>query len=165
MSESLPKFLIDVKSDPVLLRVEGRVTYTNCAPFSKLFAKLIAQGRNAYVIDFEKCTGMDSTFLGILAGVALEIRKMKPEGCFTICRLNERNMELIQNLGLHRIMNVEKDDERAEEGCAKKEVKGGGMASKEAILDAHESLVEANKKNKREFHDVIEYLKKQVEES
>jgi anti-sigma B factor antagonist len=164
MSEDAPRFLIDAEEDPILLRIEGRAAYTNCAPFSKLFAKLIAKGRREYVVDFEQCTGMDSTFLGILAGVALEVRRMNPPGVFTICKLNRRNRDLVQNLGLHRIMNVCDDEERVIDDSGIEEIKGKGIVPKEIILEAHENLIKADKKNKHEFQDVIEYLKKQVEE-
>ena len=40
---------------------------------------MVEQGKS-FVVDFRDCTSMDSTFLGILVGLALELRKHKEKG-------------------------------------------------------------------------------------
>ena len=106
---------------------------------------------------------MDSTFLGILAGVALEVRKAQPQGTISLCRLSERNMELVQNLGLHRLMEVSAD----EEGVAKcsEQLKENDSVGEKMILEAHENLIEADEENAEKFQDVVSFLKKQIDQS
>ena len=163
-----PVFLVDGYSDPALLRIQGRASYLNCAPVSDFFKHMLAEGRNHVVVDFAGCTAMDSTFLGILAGAAMDFRKQKPPGKLTLVRLSERNLELVRNLGLHRILEVDAegrslnfDVDRAQTVATK--VDGPAHASAESMLRAHEHLVEADKGNLKKFQDVLAYLRLQVE--
>ncbi len=60
---------------------------------------MIHQRKSRFVVDFLHCSSMDSTFLGVLAGAALQLRKENPPGGLTLCGLGPRNLELIRNLG------------------------------------------------------------------
>ena len=59
-------------------------------------------GRRNYIVDFQDCSSMDSTFLGILVGLALKLRKFEDEGYLTLVNLRGRNLETVQNLGIHK---------------------------------------------------------------
>lgn len=159
-----PKFLVNANSDPVAVRVEGKASFKNCACVKDFLDKMIEGGKTRFVMDFEKCSGMDSTFLGVLAGTAIQLRKMQPRGTLVISRLNERNRELVQNLGLTRLLIVD-------DGAECKTGNGGSLdstaetdeiAAARVVLDAHENLIEADGSNEAKFKDVISYLQQQV---
>lgn len=162
-----PVFLVDGYSDPALLRINGRASYLNSAPVSAFFKHVLAEGRSECVVDFANCTAMDSTFLGILAGAAMDFRKHAPPGRLTLVRLGKRNLELVRNLGLHRILQVECDArDLAFDGAEVRElapVAQDKHNSAEGMLRAHENLVEADKGNLKKFQDVIAFLRLQVE--
>ena len=158
-----PTYLVNIGEDTVTLRIVGRASYLNCAPVRKLFEKLIPGGKKRFILDFEACSNMDSTFLGILAGAALEIRKTHSKGGIELCRLSERNMELVQNLGLHRLMEVKTDEDDLEE-CDQGLDRGEKSVDEKEILKAHENLIRVDKGNKEKFQDVVAFLKKQVEQ-
>ena len=158
------QFLVNATSDPVAIRVEGKANFKNCACVKDFLNGMIARGKTRFVMDFEKCTGMDSTFLGVLAGTAIQLRKMEPRGTLVISHLNERNRELVQNLGLTRLLIVD-------DGVECKTSNGGSLdstpetdeiAAARVVLDAHENLIEADGGNKAKFKDVISYLQQQV---
>lgn len=160
-------FLVDGYSDPAILKINGRASYTNCAPVGKFFNQMVKEQKCDIVVDFADCTGMDSTFLGILAGAAMEIKKKVPDGTLTLCRLGSRNLELIRNLGLHRIlrvdsgdfdMNFDEDKNNGLDTLDRNEI-----ANAKTILKAHENLVAADEGNLKKFQDVLAYLKVQVE--
>lgn len=156
-------YLVDTDDDPVVLRIHGRASYLNCAPVRKLFDMLLGGGHKAFLVDFHDCTGMDSTFLGILAGIAIEVRKANPPGHMTLCRLNKRNMELVHNLGLHHILYATSaGGEDLREGHVLSE--NGAEAAADMILDAHQKLMEADAGNIERFQDVVAFLKKRVEQ-
>ncbi len=161
-----PAFLVDAYSDPAIVKVNGRVNFANSGPLRDFFDQVISSGCQRFVIDFRNCSGMDSTFLGILAGVALELRRKQPPGRVLLCRLGERNLELIRNLGLHRIMEVDAGDRVVSGGTAALPAgKEDESQSDKArmVLEAHENLVKADEENRSKFQDVIAYLKNQVE--
>ena len=170
MPKEEPQFLVNPYGDPVILQVRGKASFLNSAPVKELFDRLVKkQDRSRFVIDFSKCTGMDSTFLGILAGLGISMMKREPKGSVILCNLGERNLELIENLGLHQLLTVHKgmksDDELGSESLETldKGAKPSSIENARMVLDAHENLVEMDASNKAKFQDVIAFLKNQVE--
>lgn len=162
-----PTFLVDASSDPVLIRIEGRASFQNSASLRDFIAEMRRNERARFVIDFQNCTSMDSTFLGVLAGAALELRKAGG-GSMVLCRVGERNLELIKNLGLHRLLTLD-------DGAGDLVGRAGGTAlatqgkmneleSARHVLAAHENLVAADEANRAKFQDVLAFLKGRVEQ-
>jgi hypothetical protein len=121
------------------------------------------------VIDFQQCSGMDSTFLGILAGLGIKLMKMDPPGSVVLCRLGNRNRELVRNLGLHRLLTLDEGDREpgseSAEGLEAVEESGklSEVENARLVLQAHENLVEIDASNKTKFQDVISFLKNQMD--
>lgn len=159
-------FLVDAYEDPVIVRVVGRASHLNAAPLRDFFDRMIAQGRRRFVVDMRDCTTVDSTFLGILAGAALKLRDAEPPGQVTLCRLGSRNLELVRNLGLHRLAHVDASaDDLSFEKCDEQLEKGARSEKESArmILQAHEDLCLIDGENRQRFQDVIAFLRNQVE--
>ncbi len=169
-NSSPPVFLIDALSEPAVLRIEGRANYLNCTPVGPALEQLVRQGKDNIVVDFGHCGGMDSTFMGILAGVALALRRRDPPGELILCRMGERNLELVRNLGLHRIARVVTEEPAGlnhdpQQDQALDSATPSHDEEARIVLQAHKNLVEADQSNARRFQDVITFLKNQVEES
>lgn len=163
-------FLVDAACDPVMIRIEGRASFMNSVSLRDFFAEMKHQNRTRFVIDFKNCSSMDSTFLGVLAGAALELRKVGAAGSLVLCRVGERNLELVRNLGLHRLLTVDTDGA----GCSAPPSPGaqaltpaGKMTELEnarLVLAAHENLVAADEANREKFQDVLAFLSSRVEQ-
>ncbi|MBL9216373.1 MAG: STAS domain-containing protein [Opitutaceae bacterium] len=161
-----PTFLVDAYADPVLVRIEGRASFANSGSLRDFVSAMIRQGRHRFVLDFQGCTSMDSTFLGVLAGAALELRRQVPPGALTLLRVGERNLELIRNLGLHRLATVDAGGvplsfgggAQALDQRAKSEIESARL-----VLEAHESLVSADSSNATKFQDVLAFLRHRVQ--
>jgi len=156
-----PTFLVSAYSDPVVVKINGKANYLNCNSFREFIEMIIANGDRHIFIDFESCKGMDSTFLGILAGTAIKLRKLTPAGELVIGNLGERNYELICNLGLQNLLTVSKGKTEPAENFAA--LQNQEVSDAKNILKAHENLTEANKENVAKFQDVIAFLRNQVE--
>lgn len=161
---SQPVFLVDAYADPAIMRIDGRASYLNCGPIGEFFRHMAKEGKREVIVDFANCTGMDSTFLGILAGAALEFRKQEPPAHLRLVRMNDRNLELVRNLGLYRILEVESGDFDMSFAGRSLEAAEIGAANAKSILHAHEALVEADSGNQQKFQDVLSYLKIQAGE-
>jgi anti-anti-sigma factor len=165
MSDSTqPTFLISAYSDPIIVRINGKANYLNCNSFREFIEQMLSGGRHHFVVDFENCQGMDSTFLGILAGTALELRKQTPPGELSLCRLSERNQELILNLGLQNLLSIVASHTKESTGEAFDSLKNEEVSDAKNVLRAHENLTEADAQNVAKFQDVIAFLKNQVEQ-
>lgn len=159
-------FLVDAYADPVLVRIEGRASFTNSSSLRDFFAEMLRQGKTRFVVDFQPCTSMDSTFLGVLAGVALELRRQTPPGVLTLARVGERNLELIRNLGLHRLATVDAGNFPMNFGgsALPLDVKTRTeLENARLVLEAHESLISVDAANASKFQDVLAFLRNRVE--
>ena len=156
-----PTYLVSAYSDPVVVKVKGKANYLNCNAFREFTETIIAGDSRKLFIDFEYCKGMDSTFLGILAGAAIQLRKLKPAGELIVGNLSERNYELLCNLGLQNLLVISKDQASARESF--NALKNQEVSDAKNILKAHENLADANLENVDKFQDVIAFLRNQVE--
>jgi anti-sigma B factor antagonist len=166
MPDPKPVFLVNAYSDPVVVRIEGRASFVNSGALKNFFAELLRQGKSRFVVDFANCTSMDSTFLGVLAGAALQLRRLDPPGSLTLARVGERNLELVRNLGLHRLATVDAGGaplEAAGESRALEESKRDELENARLVLEAHENLVTADSANAAKFQDVLAFLRNRVE--
>lgn len=159
-----PTFLVSAYSEPVVVQINGRANYLNCSTFREFIEKMLADRKTQFVLDFTNCKGMDSTFLGILAGTALELKKLTPPGVFVVCNLSERNHELLCNLGLQNLLTIGDDlPEKCDANFS--ELQNMEVSDAKAVLNAHENLVAADDQNAAKFQDVIAFLKNQVNQS
>jgi anti-sigma B factor antagonist len=158
-------FLVDAYSDPVLVRIEGRASFQNSACLHDFMVEMLRQGKTRFVIDFQRCASMDSTFLGVLAGAAIALRKKNPAGSLVLARVGSRNLELVRNLGLHRLLTVDAGDfpmsftkSPTPLACPDR----SELENARLVLEAHENLVNVDENNRSKFQDVIAFLKNQV---
>jgi anti-anti-sigma factor len=164
---SKPTFLVNAYADPVLIRIEGRASFVNSASLKDFIGEMVRQGKTRFVLDFQQCASMDSTFLGVLAGAAMQLRKLSPAGGLTLVRVGERNLELIRNLGLHRLATVDSGDFRMAfdggQSTALTDEKKTEIESAKLVLEAHENLVSADSANAAKFQDVLAFLRSRVD--
>lgn len=161
-----PVYKFYAEGDSVFTKVNGRASYLNCAPLKEFLHGQVAAGSRCFAIDFEGCSSMDSTFLGILVGVALELQKADPSGSMALLRLGERNLAVVRNLGIHRLVSVDTVNSKVDLSTANSIDSNGEqvLADEELIRDAHMRLSELNENNARLFQDVVGFLEKNQEE-
>ncbi len=159
--ESRPTFMVDVSGHPQKVIIHGRANFLNCSPLRTFFRKMFDHGEREFLLDFSDCTGMDSTFLGILAGAALEVQRASPKGELQLSGLDDRNLELVKNLGLQRIVTILSKSVAVDELDAKGLV--GEIQTeeqkKEMLIGAHEDLVKVDDSNLNKFEDLLTFLR------
>ena len=158
-------YLVDAYSDPVVVRITGRACFQNSACLRDFVTEMRRQGKARFVFDFLHCTSMDSTFLGVLAGIALELRKRPGGGSLVLARLGARNLELVRNLGLHRLLTVDSGDSQTDFSKGERALECPDQTELDQarlVLEAHENLVSADEANRTKFQDVLAFLKNRV---
>lgn len=166
-SASKPVYLVDAYSDPVVIRIDGRACFQNSMCLRDFISEMVARGKTRYVLDFQNCTSMDSTFLGVLAGAALELRKSNKDASLVVTRVGQRNLELMRNLGLHRLLAVDGGDVTAT--SPRKDTvleckQQSEIENARHVLEAHENLVKLDEANRTKFQDVLAFLRNRVEQ-
>ena len=163
-----PIYLVDAYSDPVVVRIEGRASFQNSTALRDFIVEMLARGKTRFVLDFQHCTSMDSTFLGVLAGAAIELRKLERDkaGSLVVTRVGPRNLELLRNLGLHRLLTIDDGSAPNLDKCDKplEAKKCSEIDNARQVLEAHENLVSADEANRSKFQDVLAFLRNRVEQ-
>ncbi len=99
------QILVGCNEKIVCIRVRGRGSFQNSAGIKQFAKEMIQRGHREFVVDLADCPAMDSTFMGTLTGVALQLQSLG-HGNLHVIRCNERNTDLLQNLGLDQILDL-----------------------------------------------------------
>jgi anti-anti-sigma regulatory factor len=162
----------------VHVRVVGRGTFQNGQPLRRYALEQIAGGVRQCVVDLGACEGMDSTFLGVLAGIGLRLSQGNGGGKLRVANLSQRNLELLQTLGLDRLFGCAKDGTVAPYECPPHAIfqrlpdSDLGQITKplnkndtaDLMLEAHDNLIRADNRNLAKFKDLTNFLRDRVEQ-
>lgn len=149
------------------IRVEGKGSFLNSSGLKEFAREMINRGHREFVVDLQNCPVMDSTFMGTLAGIALRLREIG-QGNLHVTNLNERNGDLLRNLGLDQLFALDLSGVASPNrtGVQETSIGAGGEPNRtdqaQTMLEAHEALVEADPENLTKFKDVLEYLKQDL---
>lgn len=147
------------------IRCEGKGSFLNSPAVKEFGETRIASDEKCLVMDLEACTGMDSTFMGTLAGLAS--RLSEKQGTFQVANAGEKNRSSLEDLGLDFLMEIEPEspvwEDVEEKAKGLLETKVAGMKSgtefhTRHVLEAHEVLSDANEENKKKFSGVVKLL-------
>lgn len=162
---TISSILVGLTNKIVWIRVEGKGSFLNSGGVKDFAKEMINRGHREFVVDLKNCPVMDSTFMGTLAGVALKLRELG-QGNLHVINLNERNNELLSNLGLNQLFAIDMSGV-AGDGPVKT-LDGVGTppmdrtTQAETMLEAHQALVAAAPENLTKFKDVLDYLKQDL---
>ncbi len=155
------------------IRCEGKGSFMN-SPVLKAFGdQRIAAGERLLVVDLAGCSGMDSTFMGGLAGLATRLSALDDGGSLHIAEPGERNRRSLEDLGLDFLMEIDPpaalwrgrvDAVRTSLGPPQAAAGPLGQTQRTRhVLEAHQALSGLNEKNSREFEGVVSMLEDELE--
>lgn len=154
----------------VWIRVDCKGSFKISGQLRDFVMRQVADGNYRFVVDLDRCSGMDSTFMGTLLGVSRDVTAASEDGLLDIVNANGRNLQLLKNLGLTNVLSV---DEHAERWHDERKHIGQGLspcqevsldkkATADIMLVAHQALAEAQPENKARFKDVIHFLEEDL---
>ena len=161
------RILVGCGNKIVWVRVEGKGSFLNSSGLKEFAREMINRGHREFVVDLRNCPVMDSTFMGTLAGIALRLREIG-QGNLHVSNLNERNSDLLRNLGLDQLFSmdlcgIQAPDEPAKARSLDPIPGADRVVQAQTMLEAHEALVEAAPENLTKFKDVLDYLKQDLD--
>ena len=160
------KILVARSANLGFVKVVGRGSFQNSGCLKTFYLQLLKDHVDRFVIDLDACTYLDSTFLGILLGLGLKL-KAAGNGLLHILNASPRNVELLKNLGLDRLINIDAkrtdlnglpDQKLQALECPVQTKAEAGPT----ILEAHETLMEFDPRNVPKFKDVVEFLREDL---
>jgi len=169
MSSSAPNLFVSVADSVVLVKIRGRASFTISADFKNLIHGLIQKGYQRFILDLSECLVMDSTFLGVLAGVGLKLgasAKNNGGSSIELFRPNQRVSELLDNLGvayLFKFVNGAPSLPEKVESMRPVVPEASREDLCQTCLEAHLTLMDINPDNVPKFKEVAKFLAEDLE--
>ncbi len=154
------------------IRCEGKGSFLGSPALKSFGEQRIADGERCLVVDLGACTGMDSTFMGTLAGLAARL-SVVGGGSLHVADPGERNRRSLEDLGLNFLMEIDPPSAiwRGKVDAIRSALRpqaGRGIPHDtqraEHVLEAHQVLSKANDENARKFAGVVSLLEAELEE-
>ena len=153
---------VGTSKDKAFIKIKGRGDFLNSQALKDFLQTMIQKGLTDFLLDLQDCKTMDSTFMGVLAGAALQL-KNKHQKKLTLFHVDEHNMQLLTTLGIHIFMNIllkAPSTPSDFESLPQPSISKHKMAQQ--MLDAHSILMDISEENRIKFKDVFEYLKDEL---
>ena len=168
---------VGIADNRVFVKVEGKGTHLISHPLSQFSNEAISRGFGEFIVDLADCSSMDSTFLGVLAGIGL--RLMPAHGHVHLANMNERCLEVVTSLGIDRLSTVDLCELRAAPNGNEKPqsaaiqpletpqpVAGDAEAKAshaEMMIEAHRTLMQIDPNNVPKFKECVRFLAEDLE--
>lgn len=151
------------------IRCEGKGSFQTSPLLKECADRRVSEGERWIVVDLEACTGMDSTFMGLLAGLAARLSKLG--GGVQVAGAGERNRASLEDLGLDCLMEIDpptamwRGKVQEIRAAVKPWVSGALPDMRERakhVFDAHQTLAGLSEDNARKFAGVLGVLGKEI---
>jgi hypothetical protein len=143
----------------IYIKVTGLGSMNNSMSLLELCVALLDSGYAEAVFDLGKCQGMDSTFLGVIAGIATHGHDRKsPIAAIVNC--NKECMNSLETVGLTKFVQIKSGHIKSPEVemFRLEEDDVGDVDRVGFIREAHEQLVLIDKRNRDLFGPLLRLL-------
>ena len=124
--------------------------------FSSLYQRPIL---DSLVVDLTETEGIDSTALGLLAKMAIQLRNrfnVTP----TILSTNEDITSILKSMSMDLITDIVEDDLEKDVGYQElSQLNEKEEEIRKRVIDAHQTLMNLSEENRREFQELVAALK------
>lgn len=157
---------IAASEETVYIRVTGIGNMHNAYSLYNFMSSMNADGARKFFLDMSLCTGLDSTFMGLLVGFASQSGE-GDKSALRVVNASEKIIGLLDQLGASSMIDVDLvtnrfpipewrfDELNAEYPDTYKKI--------EFIRDMHRHLVEINDENQKRFGQFLDKLTNEFE--
>ena len=143
------------------IKVEGRANFEYGLPLRD-FAKNLEGKFEKISIDLKSCTGMDSTFMGVLAMIGLKSRKVG--AVVEIVNADANSRHLLIGLGLEKLFAfVDRQGTAENVDWQESEAGKDRLATAETVVEAHQTLMDVDQNNVPKFEKVVEFAQEDLD--
>ena len=156
--------MVAIIDEVVWIKISGRANFTTSIDFKKVVTELWERGYRRFVFELCDCIIMDSTFLGVLAGIGLKFAEANKNGkkcSLELANSSPRISESLENFGVAQLFTVIAAAKPEGEKFEPLSSNGDGASRVEVTrncLEAHKILMNLNPENVNKFKDVTQFL-------
>jgi anti-anti-sigma regulatory factor len=163
MSAVATRILVAAEGDRAWFRVIGRATFAVANDFRAAEEALLKRGCRRFTVDLEPCDTLDSTFIGMMAGLARRLRGTAG-GRVELANPSERLRHQIGGLGILPMFTLIEGEAGAQEFQAVEPQGRDKVELTRTSLEAHQTLMAVNPDNVAKFKDVAEFMAQELKE-
>ena len=108
MNKQPQQILVGESGPNVFIRLIGRGYFQNSAGLRQYLEEQILRKKSKIDLDLSECTGMDSTFMGLLAAAASHHRE-DPPPAVAVVNASPDLRNLLEGIGLTELLLIEND--------------------------------------------------------
>jgi len=161
---SKPKILVADSGDQTQVRVAGRGTFVTAGIVRDFAMKRMDEGARIFLFDLSECPSLDSTFMGVLATIALRGRKRS--AAVQIVNANSKIEQATRILGLKELFVFSHTEGGSGDWTELSSAVGDSpedeSARRRMILAAHETLAGVHPDNEPRFRDLIDMMRIEI---
>ncbi len=165
------RVMVAMTKEYAIVRVFGRGSFNISVSLKEFGDVAIERGHHTLIFDLQHCIGMDSTFMGMVAGLAYRARRAA-EGGVIMINLSEKTRNLLTTLGLDSIVGTYMLGEEPEpisnlvqrvDSLRDLEPQEDRLKTTETMLEAHQTLTKVDSENVTRFKDVLLFLSEDLD--
>lgn len=154
--------LVGQDDKEVLIKIIGEGTIHNSHTLKEFLNQMIKEGYKDFIICLEECLSVDSTFIGVLVGIGLKLKK-KFNRTLRLVNVSAHNRKPLKTLGVIGLFDVIEDwRETFEELKYLERKRTTKLQAAEHIMRAHEHLMELDVANRIKFKDVHKFMAQEI---
>jgi anti-sigma B factor antagonist len=152
--------MVALVGEAVCVKISGRANFSLSIDFKRLVMEMAGRGYSRFIFDLSECVLMDSTFLGVLAGIALRFFDPKitdDQYLVELLNPNPRIADLLENLGIAHLFKIQNHGPE----CIFTPVAAEAVSRVEVTrncLEAHRTLMSISPENIGKFKEVTQFL-------
>ena len=151
------------RSDNALyVRIFGLGSMTNASTLDVFVSRAMDDGISSFVLDFEDCTGVDSTFMGLILAFANRFREdCEGEGGVVLINVDQHANKQLSSVGVDAFVTIKAGRTRMPSKLRLTEVAVVEASDRERLklmLRAHKGLVASDARNKAKFGAFLEAI-------
>ena len=168
MNDPAVDMRVAVNGPLVCVKMGGRACFAAGPTFKTLTDELCQLGQTRFLFDLTECQQMDSTLLGLLAGLAIRLGETiapAQDRAVKLLNASERITELLESVGVDHLFTILSGLPLNEGGldAVQADVGAGRKELAQASLEAHRTLMELDPGNVPRFKDVADFLAEDLE--
>ncbi len=159
------KLTVLVEPPTAFVKISGRAAAESACEFKQVVLRSRGEGVTRHCLDLTGCLLMDSTFSGVLAGLAGGPGPDEDRDRFTLVGANARVLDLLDNLGVLGLVDVVTSDGHLAGRDDGEEIKLGAPSKGDTArccLEAHRLLMQLKPENEAKFRPVTDMLEEQI---
>jgi|GEM_PF-6438668 len=148
----------------IIIKIIGHAGADRAEDLKEIFEKALKQKKNNFLMELSDCLYMDSTFIGMLLFMNKTV--INHRGNMVLLNTQDGIKTIFKNMGLHTFFIME-TSENFKKLQNLTDVKHKDHPKKEMLQDmlmAHEAIITSNPGQQTKFQNLIEFLKKEIDE-